>query len=113
MGNKLVYSTDPSWKPPCEACGRTPCACADPVKRRQPEPVRVFFQRLGKGSGVTRIERLNMHPQGKEDFLRALQKKFGCGGTVKLGAIELQGDRRDAVEAELVRQGYKVKRIGG
>jgi translation initiation factor 1 len=53
-----------------------------------------------------------MHPAGKEELLRKLKKRLGVGGTVKLGALELQGDRRDAVEAELKAAGYKVKRIG-
>lgn len=99
MSDKVVYSTDPEW-------GKkgTP---------RQPEPVRLSFQRGGKGSGVTRLERLVMHPALKDQLLARLKKRLGCGGTVKDGVLELQGDRRDFLEAELVAQGYKVKRAGG
>lgn len=93
MADKIVFSTDPGF--------------------RQPEPVRLSFQRGAKGSGVTKIERLIMHPTLKDQLLSQFKKRFGCGGTVKDGALELQGDRRDAVEAELTAQGYKVKRIGG
>lgn len=71
------------------------------------------FQRGSKGSGVTRIERLIMHPSLKDKMLSDFKKRFGCGGTIKDGTMELQGDRRDAVEAELAAQGYKIKRIGG
>lgn len=106
-----VYSTDPGF---CPACRRSPCTCADPVqlKKRQPEPLRLSFQRGAKGAGVTRVERLILHPTLKEQMLSDFKKKFGCGGTIKDGALELQGDRRDAVEAELLAQGYKIKRIG-
>ncbi len=69
--------------------------------------------RAAKGSGVTRVERLVMHPTLKAELLRDLKKRLGCGGTLKEGALELQGDRRDFLEAEFKAQGYKVKRVGG
>ncbi len=83
------------------------------LKSRQPEPLRLSFQRGGKGSGVTRIERLLLHPRLKEQLLSRLKKRLGCGGAVKNGALEIQGDHRDFIEAELAREGYKIKRVGG
>lgn len=98
MSDKIVYSTDPNWEPP---------------KPKQQEPVRISYKTGHKGSGITTIERLAMHPAGKEELLRKLKKSLGVGGTVKLGVLELQGDHRDFVEAELKSNGYKVRRIGG
>jgi translation initiation factor 1 len=108
--DNLVYSSDPDF---CTVCRRSPCGCQTAGKRRQPEPVRLRFQRVSKGSGVTRIERLNMHPSLKEKLLSRLKKRLGCGGTVKDGVLELQGDRRDPVQKELEKEGYKIKRVGG
>ncbi|HOW89090.1 MAG TPA: hypothetical protein PL037_02320 [Elusimicrobiales bacterium] len=104
MPDDIVYSTDPDWKPGAEK--------APEGKPRQAEPVRLSFRRGHKGSGMTFIERLQMHPAGKEELLKKFKKKLGVGGTVKLGALEIQGDRRDAVETELKALGYKVKRLG-
>lgn len=92
-----VYSTDPDW-----GKSGTP---------RQPEPVRLVFQRGAKGSGVTRIERLIMHPTHKEKMLSKLKKHLGCGGTLKEGTFEFQGDHRDKLEKVLTADGYRVKRI--
>jgi translation initiation factor 1 len=112
MEDRPLYSTDPAF---CPACRRSPCCCADPkaVKKRQPTPLLLSFQRGAKGAGVTRIDRLIMHPTLKAELLSGYKKRFGCGGTVKDGALELQGDRRDVLEAELKAQGYQVRRAGG
>ena len=49
--------------------------------------------------------------------LAALAKRLrtvcGAGGTVKNGAVEIQGDHCDAVIALLRSQGFTVKRAGG
>jgi translation initiation factor 1 len=107
-----VYSTDPSF---CAACRRSPCTCGDKtqISKRQPEPLRLSFTRSSKGSGVTKVERLVLHPTLKEQLLSKFKKRLGCGGAIKDGAIEIQGDHRDFIEAELIAEGYKVKRIGG
>jgi len=83
-----------------------------PKKRTQTEPVRVSFRRGGKGSGLTLVEKLPMHPAGKEELLKKFKKRLGVGGTVKLGVLELQGDHRAFVKTELEASGYKVKTIG-
>ena len=75
--------------------------------------MRLCFVRGAKGSGVTRLERLVMHPTLKEKALSQLKKHLGCGGTLKDGTFEFQGDHRDKLEKRLLGQGYKVKRVGG
>jgi translation initiation factor 1 len=99
MTDRPVYSTDPDWGKP-----GTP---------RQPEPVRLSFQRGAKGSGVTRVERLVMHPTLKDQLLSRFKKLLGCGGALKDGNFEFQGDHRDKLEKALLADGYKVKRVGG
>lgn len=110
MADKLIYSTDPAF---CAACGRSPCVCADKTRRpKQPEPVRLSYVTGAKGAGVTRVERMILHPTLKEQLLSRLKRRLGCGGTIREGALELQGDHRDMVEAELRKEGFPVRRIG-
>jgi translation initiation factor 1 len=107
-----IYSTDPAF---CPACRCSPCCCVDPrqIKRCQPEPLRLSFVRGAKGAGVTRLERLVLHPTLKEELLSRLKKRLGCGGAVKEGILEFQGDHRDFLEVEFKTQGYQIKRVGG
>lgn len=113
--DRIVYSTDPNWKPPCERCGESPCVCArdDAPAPRAGEPARISFRRAHKGSGLTLIERLGLDPRGKQDLLRRLKQRLGVGGTIKNGVLEIQGDERDFIEAELKAAGFRVRRVGG
>jgi translation initiation factor 1 len=44
---------------------------------------------------------------------RKLKQRCGAGGTVKDGTIEIQGEHRDLLAAELAKMGFKVRCSGG
>ncbi|OGR48639.1 MAG: hypothetical protein A2X40_12430 [Elusimicrobia bacterium GWC2_65_9] len=75
--------------------------------------MRLAFQRGARGSGVTRLEGLVMHPTHKDLMLGKLKKQLGCGGALKNGTFEFQGDHRDKLGQIMHADGYRVKRIGG
>jgi translation initiation factor 1 len=48
-----------------------------------------------------------------EALAAKLKKRCGSGGTVREGVIEVQGDHRDSIVAELVKLGWQAKKSGG
>ncbi len=66
-----------------------------------------------KGKGVTVVTGLSLPAAAVEDLAKSLKQKCGAGGTIKDGVIEIQGDHRDAIVAELIKQGFKAKKAGG
>ncbi|MBT8042052.1 MAG: stress response translation initiation inhibitor YciH [Pontiella sp.] len=90
-----------------------------PEKKKQDAPkgdgiVRVGRETKGrKGKGMTVVTGIPLHPEGLKDLAKTLKQKCGTGGTVKGRTIEIQGDHRDLLMAELQQLGYTVKRAGG
>jgi translation initiation factor 1 len=76
--------------------------------------VRLRREVKGRGGGtVIVISGIPLSIAEIKDLAGVLKKKCGCGGTVKDGVIEIQGDHRDALSAELNVRGFKVKLAGG
>ena len=76
--------------------------------------VRVGRETQGRGGkGVSVITGLPLTQERLEELAKQLKKRCGCGGTVRNGVIEIQGDHRDLLVAELTRLGYPAKRSGG
>ncbi|OGQ98868.1 MAG: hypothetical protein A2505_06825, partial [Deltaproteobacteria bacterium RIFOXYD12_FULL_55_16] len=76
--------------------------------------IRVSRETKGrKGSGVTLITGLPLAEDELIALARQLKQRCGSGGTVKNGVIEVQGDQRELVLAELIRLGWQAKKAGG
>jgi translation initiation factor 1 len=87
-------------------------------KRRSlpPEEQTAAIRREKKGRGgkeVTVIYDLQLTPDDMKTLAKTLKQKCGTGGTIKDGIIEIQGEQREVVAAELQRLGYKTKFTGG
>jgi translation initiation factor 1 len=121
MPDRLVYSTDGGRVDTCPVCGQPykQCRC-DQSSTQRTAPI--------KSDGIVRVMRDRKHRGGKTvtvitgvpasneaitALAQQLKKLCGSGGTVKDGAIEIQGDHCEKVQARLSEMGYKVKRAGG
>jgi translation initiation factor 1 len=66
-----------------------------------------------RAKGVTTVFDLLLDETGLRELAATLKQRCGTGRTVKDGRIEIQGDQRERIVAELENLGYKVKRVGG
>lgn len=111
-----VYSTEQGRM--CPACARPVKECVCTRRQQGPGPgdgvVRVSRETKGrKGAGVTIITGIPLDQAGLLDLARELKRRCGSGGTVREGRLEIQGDHRDLMLAEMTQRGWKVKRSGG
>lgn len=101
----------------CPECGRPAAECVCRKQKAIPEGdgvVRVSLETKGrKGKGVTLVTGVLLDEDGLRKLATELKRRCGAGGTVKDGVIEIQGDHRDPLVAELTQRGYTAKRAGG
>lgn len=110
---RRVFSTDEGRI--CPRCDRPEDGCLCGAERAQAAagPVRVGRQTQGrKGKIVTVVTGLGLPELELAELARKLKQRCGAGGTVRDGAIEIQGEHRDAVVAELQKLGYPAKKSG-
>jgi translation initiation factor 1 len=82
--------------------------------RKAAGPTKMRLETKGRGGkAVTVLFNLPFEEDEARQLMKDLQAAAGCGATMKNGQIELQGDRRDKVDAHFTRQGWKLVRAGG
>src|SRR5260370_10296972 len=115
MNSRIVYSTGIGSLCPNGGRPVRECVCPKGVPgAAKPAAVRVARETQGRaGKGVTTITGLPLSPADIEALATKLKKRCGSGGTVRAGVIEIQGDPRDAILAELIKMGGPAKKAGG
>lgn len=101
----------------CCGCRRpvTQCACRKADGRPARDGVVTVSREVSgrRGKGVSVVRGLPLAAPELASLAAVLKQRCGCGGTVRDGRIEIQGEHRDRLLAELTHLGYKVKRAGG
>ena len=111
------WSIPPEWelfaRIAAVQCGIASAPRAPPAGRRA-GAVRVGRETKGRaGKGVTTVTGLPLSASDLAALAAGLKKRCGSGGTVREGVIEIQGDHRDTIVAELSKLGWAAKKSGG
>jgi len=101
----VVYSTNSDYN--FHATQQEEVATLPPVKQKLLVGI---DRRQRAGKQVTLVSGFVGKSQDLELLGKTLKNKCGVGGTVKEGAILIQGDFRDKVVAILQSMGYQAKR---
>lgn len=76
--------------------------------------VRVGRETAGrKGGGVTVVTGIPLEGKPLKELAKRLKQLCGGGGSIVDGKVEVQGDHRDKIVAELQKRGWTVKKSGG
>ncbi|WP_305421787.1 stress response translation initiation inhibitor YciH [Photobacterium leiognathi] len=103
--SRLVFSTE---------TGRIKEEKVAPERPKGDGIVRIQRQTKGrKGKGVCIVTGLDVEDTQLKLIAAELKKVCGCGGSVKDGSIEIQGDKRDVIKAHLEKKGHTVKLTSG
>jgi translation initiation factor 1 len=105
--SRLVYSTGDGDQ---RKRGQKPNATSPELPRDG--VVRIFRGKGGRGGKAVSVVR-GLPSRDLDAVAKDLKKHCGSGGTVKDGAVEIQGDHREKIAARLTAQGYVVKLAGG
>jgi translation initiation factor 1 len=93
----------------CEVCGlpKEICVCEDIAREQQKISIAVDKRRYGKM--MTIVEGINPNELDMNALISNLKSICACGGTIKDGKIELQGDHRTKVKETLEKMGFMVE----
>jgi len=116
---RLVYSTETGKI--CPLCQKPVLECTCKKKKSKPQAnikhdgiIRIQREVKGRnGKTVTTVSGFQLDDDELRLLAAQLKRKCGTGGSLKDGIIILQGDHRDALLAELKKQGHTAKLAGG
>ncbi len=95
----------------CTTCGlpKDLCVCETIAKETQKIEITTLKKKFGKIH--TLIGGLDEREIDIKDLLKKLKGEFACGGTMKEGKIELQGNHKQGVRKFLVSRGFPPETI--
>ncbi len=90
----------------CQVCGlpKELCVCEEIAMEEQ--QIRIYTQTRRWGKLTTMVDGINKKDIDLKELCTTLKTKCACGGTVKDGRIELQGNQKARVKRILVGMGY-------
>lgn len=94
----------------CSKCGLPKDLCICETMAKEEAKVRVYLDKRRYGKKMTIVEGIDKESDPSK-IVKVLKSKLACGGTLKEGKIELQGDHRAKVKKILIQNGFADDRI--
>jgi len=69
----------------------------------------IFKKEKRRGKTVTVVGEFHMPKNDMTTILKNLKKKLGCGGTIKNGWMEFQGDIKEKLKTALLEKKFRFK----
>jgi translation initiation factor 1 len=110
-----VASVKPVVDPRKNALGTVGKGGQAKAARKDRGRVDIVREKSGRGGKTVTVVKnfVGIGQPEKEQLAKAMQRACGCGGTVKDGRIEIQGDKREEVAKILREAGFRPVFAGG
>ena len=95
----------------CSTCGLPTDLCACETIAKETQVIVVKLERRKFGKKYTIVTGIDTKEIDLEDIGKKLKNKLACGGTIKKGQIELQGDHKIKVRQALIHMGFAPETI--
>jgi len=95
----------------CTTCGlpKELCVCEEIAKESQKIIVKTVKKKFGKLNTV--VEGIDSKDIDIKEVVKKLKSLLACGGTIKAGVIELQGEHKQKVKSALIQMGFLPETI--
>jgi len=95
----------------CSMCGLPKELCVCETIAKESQEIKVYTEKKKFNRVYTIIEGIDEKEIDMKDLIKRLKNKFACGGTIKEGRVELQGNHKQKAKEILVQMGFAPETI--
>ena len=90
----------------CTMCGLVKELCVCETIAKETQKITVYIERKKFNKNYTIVEGIDEKEIDLKDLARKLKSELACGGTIKEGKIELQGEHKQRAKKILIDYGF-------
>ena len=90
----------------CPICGLVKELCVCETIAKESQKILVYLERKKFNKNYTIVEGIDSKEIDLKDLAKKLKSELACGGTIKGGKIELQGEHTQKTKKILIKYGF-------
>ena len=90
----------------CPVCGLVKELCVCETIAKESQKISVYIERKKFNKNYTIVEGIDAKEIDLKDLAKKLKSELACGGTIKDGKIELQGEHKQKTKKILIDYGF-------
>ena len=90
----------------CSICGLVKELCVCETIAKENQKISVYIERKKFNKNYTIVEGIDEKEIDLKDLAKKLKSELACGGTIKGGKIELQGEHKQRTKKILIDYGF-------
>ena len=90
----------------CPMCGLVKELCVCETIAKETQKILVYIEKKKFNKNYTIVEGIDQKEIDLKELARKLKSELACGGTIKDGKIELQGEHKQRTKKILIEHGF-------